>query len=566
MNYVALATDYDGTIASDGVVDADTLAALERLREGSRRLILVTGRELDDLCRVFPRLDLFDRVIAENGALLYRPDTRQTRKLGEPPPAAFAQRLRERGVSPLSEGEVIVATWEPNEAEVLAAIRELGLEHQIIFNKGAVMVLPPGVNKGTGLRAALDDLQVSPHNCVGVGDAENDNAFLGICGLSAAVANALPALKEAAAIVTRGARGAGVAELIDRLLATDLAEADGPRQMVALATEPDEAATVVPVVPFRESMLLAGSSGGGKSTLTLGLLERLDAAGYQYCVIDPEGDYEATETAVGIGTADAAPRTEAVLELLRKSGTNVVVNLLNVMLPDRPGFLAALLPPIMALRHELGRPHMIVVDEAHHMLPASDPARVALPGEIAGFLFLTSDPAAVAPDLVNSIRRLLVVGSEPERSLRAFAECRDLAVETWDRPLETGEMLCLTVENPAPRLLRVIPNTGTRRRHLRKYAEGRLGEDKSFYFRGPDGSLNLRAYNLVVFTELAEGVDDATWQFHRERNDFSRWIAQSVKDDALAKEVASVEHGAASPAEARANIRAAVERRYTRAG
>src|SRR3954468_23561658 len=193
MHYVALATDYDGTVAHDGAVDEPTLLALERLRAANRQLILVTGRELPDLQRVMPRLDLFDLVIAENGALLYRPQTREERPLAEPPPPRFIERLRELGVAPLSAGRVIVASWEPNEGRVLQAIRELGLEQQIIFNKGAVMVLPPGINKESGLRAALQELELSPHNCVAVGDAENDYAMLEMSGMPVAVANALPA-------------------------------------------------------------------------------------------------------------------------------------------------------------------------------------------------------------------------------------------------------------------------------------------------------------------------------------------------------------------------------------
>jgi hydroxymethylpyrimidine pyrophosphatase-like HAD family hydrolase len=222
MQYSALATDYDGTVAHDGVVDEPTIAALERLKAGQRRIILVTGRELPDLERVMPRLDLFDRIVAENGALLYTPATREEKPLGEPPPAAFVKRLRAMDVSPLSVGRVIVASWEPNEGQVLDAIRDLGLELQIIYNKGAVMVLPAGVNKASGLAVALGDLGLSPLDCVAVGDAENDNAFLEASGFSVAVANALPSLKERATWVTQGARGAGVAELIDRMLADDL--------------------------------------------------------------------------------------------------------------------------------------------------------------------------------------------------------------------------------------------------------------------------------------------------------------------------------------------------------
>jgi hydroxymethylpyrimidine pyrophosphatase-like HAD family hydrolase len=230
MHYLALATDYDGTIADDGVVDEATLAALERLRGGARRLILVTGRDLTDLKLVMPRLDLFDLVVAENGALLYDPANHETRALGDAPLPAFVERLRELGVMPLWLGQVVVATWESNAGKVLSAIRDLGLNLQITFNKGAIMVLPVGVTKASGLRGALAQLGLSPLNCIGVGDAENDLAFLGVCGLPVAVANALPSVKERAAFVTAGTRGAGVAELIDQLLATDLAEFDAPRR------------------------------------------------------------------------------------------------------------------------------------------------------------------------------------------------------------------------------------------------------------------------------------------------------------------------------------------------
>jgi hydroxymethylpyrimidine pyrophosphatase-like HAD family hydrolase len=239
MHYLALATDYDGTIADDGVVDEPTLAALERLRGGARRLILVTGRDLTNLQRVMPRLDLFDLVVAENGALLYDPANHEVQALGDAPPPAFVERLRELGVAPLWLGRVIVATWGPNEGKVLSAIHDLGLNLQITFNNGAVMVLPVGVTKASGLRGALAQLGLSPLNCIGVGDAENDLAFLDVCGLSVAVANALPSVKERAAFVTTGTRGAGVAELIDQLLATDLAEFDatGERGRVALVAD-----------------------------------------------------------------------------------------------------------------------------------------------------------------------------------------------------------------------------------------------------------------------------------------------------------------------------------------
>ena len=89
MRYVALATDFDGTLAHDGCVPDSTVAALKELAASGRKLLLVTGRELEDLRRTFHSLDLFDWLVVENGAVLHRPANGETRVLAEPPPAAF---------------------------------------------------------------------------------------------------------------------------------------------------------------------------------------------------------------------------------------------------------------------------------------------------------------------------------------------------------------------------------------------------------------------------------------------------------------------------------------------
>jgi HAD superfamily hydrolase (TIGR01484 family) len=231
VRFLALATDYDGTIARDGVVADATLDALKRVRASGRRLVLVTGRALDDVLRIVPDAGLFDRVVAENGGVLYRSETRERELLTHPADERLAAALRERDVEPLFVGETIISTWEPHEKEVLEAIRELGLELQVIFNKGAVMVLPSGVDKASGLKAALSDLGLSRHNVAGIGDAENDHAFLSLCEIGAATGNALQSLKDESDHVTRGADGEGVREFVEELLRDDLADvADAARR------------------------------------------------------------------------------------------------------------------------------------------------------------------------------------------------------------------------------------------------------------------------------------------------------------------------------------------------
>jgi hydroxymethylpyrimidine pyrophosphatase-like HAD family hydrolase len=223
MRYFCLICDYDGTIAQDGHCALSTVEAIRRVRASGRKLILATGRQLAELQEVFPECAVFDRIVAENGAVLYRPASQDCAVLADSPASEFVDELRRRGVHPLFVGQCIVATCRPFESTVGEVIRDMGLELQIIFNKDAVMVLPSGVNKASGLQVALNELQLLPHNIVGVGDAENDQMFLGMCECSVAVANALPALKERADHVTAGSHGAGVEELIEKLLSEDLA-------------------------------------------------------------------------------------------------------------------------------------------------------------------------------------------------------------------------------------------------------------------------------------------------------------------------------------------------------
>jgi len=192
------------------------------VRESGRKHILVTGRQLDDLLRAFPEAHVFDRIVAENGGVLYRTETREQVLLTRAADERLVEALRARHVEPLSLGKAVVATWEPHQDAVLEAIEQLGLELQVTFNKGAVMILPSGVNKASGLAAALLELGLSPRNVTGIGDAENDHAFLDLCEVGAATANALPALKDASDHVTDAEDGEGVRELIAALLDDDL--------------------------------------------------------------------------------------------------------------------------------------------------------------------------------------------------------------------------------------------------------------------------------------------------------------------------------------------------------
>jgi|SRR3954467_11614057 hydroxymethylpyrimidine pyrophosphatase-like HAD family hydrolase len=215
---LALATDGDGTLLRGGHMGRDTIAALKRWRDAGHKLVLVTGenvRQIGD----FPHADLFDRIVAENGALVVRSRKGNARRLCRLPSARLLRAFKEGHVWPMKRGRVILQAKFDQENNIRRILRRTKLPWNIIRNRKELIVIPEGITKATGVAAALKELGLSPRQAVAVGDAENDRAMLELCGLAVAVNNAVPKLKQKADLVTRGQYGKGVAELIDRLLA-----------------------------------------------------------------------------------------------------------------------------------------------------------------------------------------------------------------------------------------------------------------------------------------------------------------------------------------------------------
>lgn len=565
MYIVAFAADFDGTLAKDGAIYPAALEILAQLKSSGRRTILVTGRELPDLLPLLPDPRIFDLIVAENGALLYRPETAEQRLLTDPPPPQLIQKLRESGVAPLSIGRGIIATWEPHQERVFYAIHELGLEHQVIFNKGAVMVLPPGINKGTGFAAALRELDISPHNAVAVGDAENDHALLSLAEYGVAVSNALPTVKERADIVTNLDHGDGVAEIGRRVLANDLADLPQPprRKQLLLGYRDDDSPVTLP--SRGANVLIAGPPESGKSSLAFGLLERSITTSYQCCVLDPEGDYDSVPDTVAVGDETQAPTNAAVAALLQRPEPSIVVNALNVPFGDRPVFFRALMLEIDELRRSFGRPHWLLVDEAHHMLPSWRPNELlGVPCEPGGTILVTLDPQFVAPAALDRVDIVIATGSEPATIMRSFAAITGAGpAPAIERPLKLGEAMVWWVREQRAETIRIETSSIPHRRHRRKYAHGHVGPERCFYFRGPHGRYNLQAPNLVSFVQLGEQIDDDAWRFHLNRGDYARWFRSVIRDDELVSETLALQADAEAPTtELRRHLRRAIESRY----
>jgi len=562
MRYHVLATDYDGTLADQGWVKEEVVEKLRQLMASSRKAVLVTGREIKDLVEVFPSYKIFDYIIAENGALIHETATGKEQLLGPPPDAAFVQALKEKGVHPISVGKVIIATWEPYEQVVLDTIKASGIERQVIFNKGAVMILPSGINKATGLQTLLHSLHLSLHNTVSVGDAENDGALLLASESAVAVNNALPALKALSDWTTAASHGNGVIELMDSLIGNDLSALNErlSRHYLELGEGPD--GRPFAICPYRSGILLSGVSGGGKTTFTISIIESLIGKGYQFCLIDPEGDYLELPDSVVLGNEHSLPSIDEIKELLKDPSQNLVICTLSIPLADRPSFIHRLMPALLDLRKRYGHPHWLLLDEAHHLVPSTGVCPDWLPDDFNNFVLISTSPHAISPSILSKAGMLITIGKDPLYPFEQFCRLLGLEIPAGIPSLAEGELCAWERDSPHPpyKVHFRLPHQ-LQQRHKKKYAQGDMG-DNSFIFTGREQQLHLRANNLIFFKHIAEGIDADTWSFHLQRHDYVKWFRDSIHDEELAKAGEEAEQ-MKDPGAGRKHILEFIAKKYT---
>ena len=234
------------------------------------------------------------------------------------------------------------------------------------------------------------------------------------------------------------------------------------------------------------STLVVGTSGGGKSTVAAASSSGCGAKGYNFCIIDPEGDYDSVESAVVLGGPEHAPTVDECVQLLGKPDQNAVINLLGVKLNDRPWFFLSLFARIRELRARTGRPHWLIVDEAHHAMPANwRPTDQTLPERLEG--------VAGGERLAETASRLRCCARSTRSSCSATSRARCCASsprriacavpERRGQASEAGTALLWNKQRRASRRSLVLePSRTERRRHLRKYAEGELPRGSQLLF------------------------------------------------------------------------------------
>jgi hypothetical protein len=286
-------------------------------------------------------------------------------------------------------------------------------------------------------------------------------------------------------------------------------------------------------------------------------------------VLDPEGDHAGLDGAVTLGDRHRAPSVEQVMAELEVPDRRVVVSLLAVRLEGLPGFLKDLLARLQEPRTRTGRPHALMLDEAHHLLPLpGHRGAFVVPRWVNGLIMATVNPEHVSPAALSLADTVVVFGEGADATLRRHCEAIG-EPSPLDRgvDLEPGQALAWPrLRGEKPVTFEIAAGATERRPHLRRWAESELDEAKSFWFRGPDKRLNLRAPTLAMFIHLAEGVDDDTWRHHLGRGDYSAWIRAGVRDQTLAGQVAAIEQEAGGkdhPADdSRRRVFAAIRERY----
>ena len=571
MKLRALALDYDGTIAQDGVLNPNVRAAIGEARSHGLTVVLVTGRVLSDLKRVAGEVDFVDAVVAENGAVLAFPNG-YSRQIGQCPSAELLEELRRRGIG-FSMGQCVLEADALSAPQILSVIRDLRLPLVLMFNRSRLMVLPQGVSKSVGLRRALTVLHLSPHNTIAIGDAENDHDLLAACELGVAVGWGSPALCNIADQVLRGDGPDVVAGFI-REAASELKIPRGRMHRYQVTLGAAEDGRHIALGVSGRNLLVAGDPRSGKSWITGLICERLIMQGYSICVIDPEGDYRTLDSLPGVvvfGGEDPPPQLPDVARTLRHPDMSAVVDLSHAPYKEKIDYLHSLLPMVAAIRRSTGLPHRIVIDEAHYFL--HDPnARQLLDLALNAYTLVTYRPSDLNSDLRAAIDAIVVKRTTDPREVHTLVSMAGSPAigPEWKaalRALAPNQSALLPGPEEASGKLQsfvLLARLTSHVRHKAKYYDLDLIEPLGFIFTDAGRALGPPVRTLKEFVIALKTYPIAALEGHVRRGDFSRWIADVFHDPTLATQVRKVEqrYRLGHVRDLCGSIGAAIEERY----
>ena len=542
-----VAIDFDGTLTSGGNLAPHALKAIDQARGNGLAIVLVTGRIGAELQAEFPQIaDHVDAMVLENGAVTVIEGHHHA--LGGRVDASLDQALADRGV-PYRRGEVIVAVDSKHAATVLEVIGELGLDYQITRNRAALMVLPAGITKGSGLATTLAAMNLSPHNAMAVGDAENDLSLLGSADIGAAVADAVSSVRRHADIVLNKPNGAGVAELLTGPYLNGTQRWCPPRRWVDIGAYDDGTPTRVPGSQGR--IVVAGPAASGKSYLVGLMAEQWIVANYCVLVVDPEGDHVQLQQLERVHIIDAAHHLPEPAELVNtfQPQSSMVVDMSGLAEASKADYVHRLRSTAEAHREQYGFPHWVIFDEAH-LLGTNEQAHWTRRG---GYVLSSFASASLPAKEIDSSDVVLTLG-HPDTTVD-IASPRRATVRFGSAPT---------------RPFTIADRLTTHVRHRHKYADITLPHERRFYFHTTDGIPIAPAATMHDFSTAVKHLDQQALEYHLERGDFSHWLDGTIADRDLAMKVATWEdeleaHRAADLERIRDKLIRAVEERYSTA-
>ena len=564
-----LACDFDGTGATDGRLAPEVVAALGKARAQGVAALLVTGRVLEDVEVLCGDLSIFDAVVAENGAVVCLPQQQRIIQLGEPPSEHFLGELRARGV-PFHVGAVIVGSWDRHAAEVLELIRRFAIDGQLIFNREAMMLLPSGINKAIGTSRALEELGRSERNMIAFGDAENDLPLFALSEIGVAARGALPTIAEQADDRLTQPGGAGVAQYIHRLLEQGGTIPSPPRRRLVLGRDLDGEPVSIPGSGI--NLMITGDPRSGKSWLAGLVAEQLIDQHYRLCVIDPEGDYLSLGErphVLTFGHDLALPEPVALPRILRSEPVSLVLSLASLSQDAQATYVEAALSELERCCTDTGIPQWILVDEAQYFFHNSFLTNPRFAGT-ANLLFATYRPSLVSNKVFAAVKGHLITHTTVEEEryfitslLRSYGP-PDIVVSEALRQIELPRAGLLLEDPTYPRWQVFTPGARVtaHAHHARKYADTRLPEDKAFRFLHANG-VPAVAHNMMEFHSAIQTATVASLRHHLTRGDFSRWAADVLGDQELARGLHKIERAVVDGAAPdRAEILAHIEDHY----
>jgi len=558
-----LACDLDGTLAEDGSIATETWELLHEVKKRGFTLILVTGRTLNSFGASGPFAELFEAIVSEDGATIYYPRNDSVILPFGRISTDIIARLEELNI-PFERGMAIAATRVPHDETVLDILRESGGGATVEYNKGAVMILPPGATKGTGLQAVLHELGYSKHNVIACGDAENDRSLFELVEMAVAVANATSEIKKLSDLILPHQDGEGVQVLLKHLLDGKLPEhRRRPERRLVLGEEEEGVPVHMdPIELLNGNLGIVGASASGKSWLAGLLSEELLSNGYQICIIDPEGDYRGLHafphTLLLGGTDSSLPPAGDVVTIMEYTNISLVIDLSTYETEKRESYVGELLHGLGNLRARRGRPHWFLMDEVHNFCPAEGGSLTELilkSMASGGFGIVSYQLSRVAPELLKKLDQWIITRLTDKDDLLSLRKnlstpiCESMDWTQLSRQpvgkayfcknhmLQSDEVRNRLIEFEVAR--RVVPHV----RHLHKYLRAPLPMSKRFYFHlDVDSKAPRTVASLWEFKEALNELSISTLRYHLKREDFERWLRDVLHDKELARRIRKLSH------------------------